>query len=169
MHFHHFGFQFYKMSGGYRIRNQNNIHFLTFTVVAWVDIFTRVRTRKILITALEYYQKNQGLILYAFVIMSNHIHLIASTKEGFKLSDFVRNFKSYTAMRILNFLNSESERRSDWIRVVFKFHASFNARNTEHQVWIQNSHPIELESTEFILLRLKYLHDNPVKAKRHLS
>ena len=161
----HLGIPIQSMSSGYKIRNQNKIHFLTFTIVAWVDIFTRVRTKEILITALKYYQINQGLILYSFVIMSNHIHIIASSKKGFKLSEFVRNFKSFTARRILDFLNSESEKRSDWIRVVFKFHASFNARNSQYQVWIQNSHPIELESPEFIFQRLDYLHNNPVKAK----
>ena len=27
--------------GGYKIRNQAEAHFITFTVVEWVDVFTR--------------------------------------------------------------------------------------------------------------------------------
>ncbi|MEI9811080.1 MAG: hypothetical protein WDO16_26115 [Bacteroidota bacterium] len=41
--------------GGYKIRNQAAIHFITFAVVEWVDVFTRKQYRilfwKVLSTA----------------------------------------------------------------------------------------------------------------------
>jgi len=33
--------------GGYKIRNQSAIHFITFAVVEWVDVFTRKEHRGI--------------------------------------------------------------------------------------------------------------------------
>ena len=66
------------MSNAYRIVNQEAVYFLAFQVVGWVDIFTRQIYRDIAIESLKYCQTNKGLQIYAYVIMSNHIHLIAA-------------------------------------------------------------------------------------------
>ena len=76
------------MSQGYQILNQSAIHYLTFQVVDWVDIFTRQVYRDIVLDSFRYCQKEKGLWLYSYVIMSNHVHLIAASKDG-RLSDLV--------------------------------------------------------------------------------
>ncbi len=88
------------MSSGCQIREQNELHYLTFQVVEWVDIFSRRVYRDIVMDSLRYCQKNKGLEIYAFVVMSNHIHLLARS-ETRDLSDIVREFKSFTARKIL--------------------------------------------------------------------
>ena len=51
--------------------------------------------------SLAYCQQEKGLILYAYVIMSNHVHLIVqSTNEAQTLSGIIRDFKSFTAKQI---------------------------------------------------------------------
>lgn len=72
------------------------MHYLTLTTVGWVDVFTRKRYCDILLDSLAYCQREKGLILYAYVIMSNHLHLIAQTKETSRLSDILRDFKKFT-------------------------------------------------------------------------
>lgn len=71
------------MKEGYTIKDQEKPHFITCTVV---DIFTRKIYKDIVISSLEYCIKEKGMILYGYVIMSNHIHLIIQSKEN-KLSD----------------------------------------------------------------------------------
>ena len=81
------------MSGDrYKIENQNDTYFLTFTVIDWIDLFTRKEYKDILIDSLKYCQKEKGLELNAFVIMSNHVHLIGRATEKNTLSDIVRDF-----------------------------------------------------------------------------
>ena len=58
---------------GYKIRNKEGIHFITFAVVEWVDVFTRKEYREIVIESIKYCQQEKGLILYAWCLMSNHI------------------------------------------------------------------------------------------------
>lgn len=70
---------------GYRIINHNALHFITFTVVGWIDVFTRRKYKDIIIDSLKFCQKEKGLLIYAYVIMSNHIHLIVQAEEGVKL------------------------------------------------------------------------------------
>ncbi|MEN8122608.1 MAG: hypothetical protein ABFS35_19860 [Bacteroidota bacterium] len=61
------------MSTGYKISEKEGAYFLTFQIVGWVDIFTRKTYRDIAIESLIYCQKNKGLEVFAYVIMSNHI------------------------------------------------------------------------------------------------
>ncbi|HKZ65330.1 MAG TPA: hypothetical protein VJ111_03190, partial [Chitinophagaceae bacterium] len=74
---------------GYAIRDQFATHFLTFTVCGWIDLFTRKIYKDIVIDSFRFAQKNGQLILNAYVIMSNHIHLIARANDKQKktLSD----------------------------------------------------------------------------------
>lgn len=66
---------------GYVISDQNATHFLTLTVCGWIDLFSRKEYKDILIDAFKYAQLHKGLILNAFVIMSNHLHLIGRASE----------------------------------------------------------------------------------------
>lgn len=88
------------MKEGYIIRDQTLPHFITPTVVDWIDVFTRQSYRDIVIESLDYCIANKGMILYGYVIMSNHIHMIVQSEEG-KLSDLIRDFKKYTAKKFL--------------------------------------------------------------------
>jgi REP element-mobilizing transposase RayT len=67
------------MPTGYQIKDQHALLYVTLQVVYWVDIFTRKTYRDIAIESLQYCQQEKGLEIYAFVIMSNHIHLVAKS------------------------------------------------------------------------------------------
>jgi len=78
------------------IRNKINpgyLYFLTLTVVDWVDVFTRPIYKHILIDSLRHCQQHKGLEISAWVIMTNHLHLIAAAKAN-DLSDILRDFKT---------------------------------------------------------------------------
>src|SRR5215510_10896977 len=87
--------------GGYKIRNQGAIHFVTFTVVEWVDVFTRKVYRDMVLESIKHCQDKKGLCLYSWCIMSNHLHLVASAKNK-DLSDILRDFKKYTSNQLIN-------------------------------------------------------------------
>ena len=86
--------------GGYRIRDKEGAHFITFAVIEWVDVFTRKDYRDIVVESLKYCQKEKGLIVHAWCIMSNHIHLVISAKNE-NTSDIIRDFKKFTSKEIL--------------------------------------------------------------------
>jgi REP element-mobilizing transposase RayT len=82
------------MGRKYSFRDNRQLYFVTFTVVHWVDVFIREDYRKILYESIKYCQTNKGLEVYAYCIMTSHVHLIIGTENG-SLSDIVRDFKSY--------------------------------------------------------------------------
>jgi REP element-mobilizing transposase RayT len=67
------------MTTGYQIEDQSALYYLTLQVVDWIDVFTRQIYRDIAIDSLKYCQQNKGLQIFGYVIMSNHIHLIANS------------------------------------------------------------------------------------------
>ncbi len=74
------------MSGDkYRIADQEQLYFLTFTIVHWIDVFTRKEQKLIITDALNYCIENKGLEVFAWVLMSNHLHLIARATKGYEL------------------------------------------------------------------------------------
>lgn len=123
------------MLKGYKIIDQYAPHFLTFTIVGWVDIFTRREMKEMVIDSFKYCQDKKGLIIHAYVIMSSHLHVIWSAELNSPgLSCLVRDFKKYTSKQIIRFLNDPNESRRDWLEVVFKYHAKYNKRNSEFQI-----------------------------------
>lgn len=150
---------------GYKIRDQNAIHFITFAVIQWIDVFTRSVYKDIVVESLKYCQRNKGLKIHAWVIMSNHIHLICSTEEPFKLSDVLRDFKKHTSKQIIKSIeNNTKESRKAWMLWIFKRAGEQNNRNEIYQFWQQDNHPIECTNRAILDSKLKYLHENPVRA-----
>ena len=151
-------------SENYRIGNQNATHFLTFTVTDWVDVFVRKNYKDIVVESLEFCQKNKGLILYAWCLMTNHLHLVCRIEEPFRMSDFIRDFKQFTAKKVLSEIENITESRKDWMLYRFEFAGKYDNRITKYRFWQDVNHPIELSSNEFIELRMNYIHQNPVRA-----
>jgi len=151
------------MSTGYKIVEQDALHYVTFQVVEWVDIFTRKVYRDIVIDSLRFCQTNKGLEIYAFVVMSNHIHLLLRSDKA-KLSDTIRDFKAHTGREILKAIDSESESRRDWMLNIFEFAAKKHKRNEDYQFWTHENHPELIYSDKFLFQKLNYIHENPVRA-----
>lgn len=151
-------------SGSYKFHNPDGLYFITFATVAWVDAFTRAEYAEIVVESLRYCQKEKGLVIHAWCIMSNHLHLIISRKGASELSDIVRDFKKFTSSQILKRIQEIAESRKGWMMWIFKSAGERNSNNTYFQFWQQDNHPEILESTLFIQQKLTYLHENPVKA-----
>lgn len=151
------------MHTGYIIRNQDRPHFITCTVVNWIDVFTRKSYRDILIDSLAYCIKEKGMILYGYVIMSNHIHLIVQSSKG-KISALIRDFKKFTATQILQAIQNEPESRREWMMELFSKATETHIRNTNYQFWKYGNHPEEIYSSRFLWVKLNYIHQNPVYA-----
>jgi REP element-mobilizing transposase RayT len=153
------------MASKYKFHNPEGIYFITYSVVEWIDVFTRPVFKDMIVESLKYAQQSKGLIVHAWVIMSNHVHLIASAKENYSLSDIMRDHKKYTTKQIIKEIqDNPEESRKNWMLWLFASHGNKNPNNKEYQFWQQDNHPIELDTTEMMDQRLEYLHNNPIKA-----
>ncbi|PWS27522.1 transposase [Pedobacter yonginense] len=151
------------MAFKYNVTEQNDLYFVTITVVGWIDAFTRKELSYVIIDSLKFCQEKKGLILYSWCLMPSHLHMIVSAKEGNRLSDIIRDFKKFTSKRIISTLKEINESR-DWLLDKFSFAAKTHSKSKEFKFWQDGFHPIALYSNEFKDQKLDYIHYNPVEA-----
>jgi len=152
------------MGEAYQIKDQDATYYVTFQVVGWADVFSRKVYRDIILDSFTFCRQTKGLELFAYVIMTNHIHCIMRSKNG-DLSDLVRDFKKHTSKQILKGIDeNRKESRKKWLQMIFAYHAKFNKRSDTQQLWTHEGHAVELSTNNMIDTGLTYIHDNPVRA-----
>lgn len=149
---------FFLVSRKYKIHDQEDLHFLTYTVVDWVDALSRPQYKDVIVESLAHCQREKGLLLYAWVIMSNHVHLIAKAHGGNKLEDIMRDHKKFTAKAMIKAIaGNHQESRKEWMLPLLR------ERDGSIHFWQHDIHPVWLRSPEAIMTNLNYIHMNPVK------
>lgn len=153
------------MSEKYKIRDSEKLHFISFATLYWIDIFTRSEYKCIVLDSLRHCQKNKGLDIYSWCIMTNHIHLIVGTKSTLPLHGIIRDFKAFTSRAIKEAIAANpQESRKKWLQWILESAGKRNSHNNNWQLWQQNYHPIELYTLPVIQQKLNYIHNNPVEA-----
>jgi REP element-mobilizing transposase RayT len=153
------------MSTKYKATTTEEAYFITITTVGWIDVFTRLNQKNNILNALNYCQKNKGLEIYAYVLMSSHIHILCKATHGFVLSDVIRDFKKFTSKKILQTIKEEPESRREWLLDYFQKACQHLKREQHYKVWQDGYHAELAESNWFIKQKIDYIHNNPVKDK----
>ncbi len=158
------------MSRKYKIRDQDKLYFVTFTIINWLDVFIRKEYRDIFLDSIRYCQQNKGLEVCAYCIKSSHVHMIIGRNGEASLEGLIRDVKKYTSIKIIEAIqNNSKESRRELLLWLFERAGKRNANNVTYQFWQQHNHPIELATNEMIDQRLNYIHNNPVEAGIVLS
>ena len=148
----------------YSIR-PDKTYFMTLTVVDWIDVFTRINHKMLLIDSLKHCQREKGLNIFAWCLMPSHLHMIANTSFKFELADVIRDFKKYTSKKIIKQIQEEPESRMEWMLNRFEYAGRYNKKITNFKFWQDGNHPIEVYSEKVTWQKLNYIHQNPVIEK----
>ncbi|MCL2651319.1 MAG: hypothetical protein FWD60_09905 [Candidatus Azobacteroides sp.] len=91
------------MSTGYQISEQEELHYVTFQIIRWIDIFTRRVYRDIVIDSLRFCQQNKGLEVYGL-----RCKILCLEKKDY-LSNFL--YTLVYVQRIVTLCTSQVDRR----------------------------------------------------------
>lgn len=141
----------------YKIHEPLVPHFLTCTVLHWIPLFTRTESVQIVIDSLKYLQEHDNLKLYAYVILENHLHLIAASDD---IAHSMHKFKAFTAKKIVELLR---ERNAQTILDQLAFYKKAHKTKTAFQIWQEGIQPKMIQSEQMMRERIDYIHLNPVK------
>ena len=141
----------------YKIYEPIHPHFLTCTILNWLPIFTRKESVDILIQSFKHLQKEDNFKLYAYVILENHIHLVASSND---IAKSMRNFKSFTAKGILKLLQNEN---ATTILEQLVFYKKAHKKTATYQIWQEGIQPKLMQTDAMMIAKIQYIHENPVK------
>lgn len=130
--------------------------FFTATNLEWKRLLVSDKYKNIIVNSLCFLVRDNRIILNAFVIMPNHIHLTWQMKAGKKVNEVQRDFLKFTAQRI----KADLSKNHPQVLAGFKV----DATDREYQFWERNPLSIELRTEAIYEQKLDYIHWNPVKA-----
>ena len=152
------------MSRKYKFRGNDELYFTTQTIVHWIDVLTRTEYKNIILDSLKHCQEKKGLELYAWVIMTNHMHMVVGTNKN-PLKDIMRDFKSYSSRKIREaIVANPKESRKEWMVSMLEHAGIMNPNNNDWQLWQQDNHPVHLYDGKITKQKVNYIHNNPVRA-----
>ncbi len=150
------------------------ISFITTTVVDWKDVFTRPIYKDIVVESLNYCQDNKGLILCAWVLMSNHLHFVGGIDDKLHKNDYdtylnlmsglIRDFKKYTSKKLVKSIaDNPQESRKEWLLDCFQFRGANDSKIKNYRFWQEGYYVEDIFSMEFLRQKIQYVHMNPLR------
>jgi len=136
--------------------SDNPIQFYTATILEWKHLLKPDKYKQIIINSLDFIVKEERVKIFGFVIMSNHIHIIWQGNALYSLKHTQLSFMKYTAQQIKFDLEKNHQ---DVLQ-----HFIVDAKDRKYQFWERNALSIDIMSSEVLIQKLNYIHQNPVKA-----
>lgn len=153
------------MSTKYKAPDIDKAYFITITVVGWVDVFTRLSQKMVITDSLKYCQAQKGLSIFAYSLMSNHLHILCRADGKDSLPEIMRDFKKFTSKKIIETVQNSQESRREWMLDYFKKSCEHLASEQKYKVWQDGYHADDVYSNKWIKEKINYIHQNPVKEK----
>jgi putative transposase len=152
------------MSRKYKFRDNDKLYFISFACVGWVDVFIRNEYREVILESWRYCQREKDLEIYAWVIMTSHVHMIIGSK-GRAMDKIVGEMKSYTSRQLRKMIEGHNhESRKEWMLEIFYTAGNLGSNTKDWQFWRQDNKPIEIDNDTKFYEILEYVHQNPVEA-----
>ena len=126
------------------------------SVLHWIPVFTQPGTVEIFFDSLRFLMA-EGLKVHAYVILENHIHLIAQSDA---LDKDMARLKSFTSRQILAYLQQKNIKT---ILDQLAFYKKAHKDDRAFQFWQEGVHPELIQSDEMMRQKIEYIHHNPVK------
>ena len=141
----------------YLITEPDKPHFMTCTVMEWLPVFTRPETVQILLDCWQYQREHQGLKLYGYVILENHLHFIAQAP---RLDKCISSFKAFTARQLIDYLKTHHTKR---LLKRLQFSKRAHKTDRKYQFWQEGVHAEMVFNETIMREKLVYIHENPIK------
>ena len=130
--------------------------FFTASVHQWFHLLKEDEYKDIIISSLKFLVDDKRIDLSAFVIMSNHVHIIWQPLQSYSLTQIQASFMRQTAKQILKKLSEQNPGVVEKLKV--------NKYDRSYQVWKREPLNIELFNEKAFTQKLEYIHYNPVAA-----
>lgn len=139
----------------YSVHDPTHLYFVTASIVDWKRLFDRPEYVEIPLKSLSWLQTQKRILLFAFVIMPSHLHLIIKPITD-TIGDIVQQFGSFTAHEVLKKLKAENKKE-----LIEIFHQQKRDPRHQHSIW-QDIQAKNVYSLEFLRQKIEYIHQNPV-------
>jgi putative transposase len=127
----------------------------------WKPLLTEDEYKDIIIKSLLFLKNEGSVVIYGFVIMPNHIHLIWQIQDGFKREMIQNRFLKFTAQQMkFRLMDTKNPMLTQFL---------VNAKDRKYQFWERNPLSVDLWTQAVFEQKLDYIHYNPLQGKWQLS
>lgn len=146
-------------------REYSPCYFVTLNIVDWVDVFIRPVYKQIIVHSLNHFTEHKGLTVYAWCLMTNHLHLVAGAREGYSFPEIEKEFKIFTTQKILEAMAVEPAKRRKWMLARFENFSNAFGILKKFQLWQTCTNPvhISLNKSQQLIEFVGHIHSNPVR------
>ncbi|MDQ8006224.1 MAG: transposase [Pedobacter sp.] len=137
------------------------IYFFTATINNFYPLLNNDQIKTLIIDSLSHLVKNNLAVVYAFVIMPNHIHLIWKTLGNNGNETTVGSFMKFTAHQFQKYLRTFEPNKLDLYKS--------NVSDRSYHFWKRDPLAIPLSSINILEQKLSYIHRNPLQEKWKLT
>lgn len=130
--------------------------FFTATILNWKHLLKEDEYKDIIIDCLKFMVDDKRVEVNAFIIMSNHVHIIWQPLQHYTLTQIQTSFVTYTAKAIKKKLLQHKPDVLETLKV--------NKYDRTYQIWKREPLSIELFTEKTFMQKLEYIHNNPVAA-----
>ena len=140
---------------------EGNVYFVTTTVVNFEKIFSLSSSYpSVLVKSLKFLIKEHRAVLFAYVIMPSHIHIIIYLPKGESISDFMRDFKKFTSTKVRVMMENDGHfELIDRLR-----HIIPAGSKQSFKLWENRFDDLLIYTDKIMRIKVNYIHNNPVKA-----
>ena len=102
--------------------------------------------------------------IFAWCIMTNHVHLVFRSIGERAPEQLLGDFKRHTSKQLVKaIIENPQESRKEWLLEQFKKAGMGSSNVRDYQFWRHDNKPIELWSSKVIDEKINYIHQNPVE------
>lgn len=135
--------------------------FVTTTIVRWIPVFSVCELAVYSLRKLEEIRQELNAIVYGFVLLPGHLHIITQSQIKGNLSVFMKKWKGNTARHILDYSMNNNH---DWLKRFAENAQSYNiSRKQTYQIWQPRFDDKAIRDEEEFIAKLNYMHGNPLK------
>jgi putative transposase len=153
-------------------------YFITNTVCEWKNLFIFNQYIHLILDSWRHFQNKRATDFIGFVVMPSHLHYVIKTNnDDYGIIEMQRDFKKFTAKRIIEMLNNEivngsfeknslfqrMDVKRETARVLLDLFGKIGQYNRQnYKIWLPEDEPEAIISSDFMRQKLNYIHNNPV-------
>jgi REP element-mobilizing transposase RayT len=107
----------------------SHLYFITASTIDWIPLFQEEKYAEIMLDALSFFRNKREVLLFAFVLMSSHLHMIVKP-QNITIGRFLQSFGSLTAHKMIKLLKQDG--RND---ILYSFHEKRRDPRSQYSVW----------------------------------
>jgi putative transposase len=145
------------MSRRFQISRDSQALYITINTKDRLAVFRKEELKNVLCSAIDEARRSAGLLLFAYVIMIDHLHVI--TDQPKPISEILRLLKGITARRVIDYL-----KENNYLRSLAKLQHQARDRNYRYSLWQTEKNVFPIFSEGLFMEKVNYIHNNPVRA-----